>query len=104
MKKVTVKNKTEIKDLLNDGHILGIKDGQYSSFGGFQIWWYDRKLDVCHSCESHWVDRRKKVESYKPKKAAKVLWHNHNSLYLYTKHMSEEKRFQVLNDLVGKIQ
>ena len=92
MKEVEVKNKAQIRQLLYAGRIFGIKDDRYHSFGGFERWWYDKQLDICHSCKSHSPDGREithgadgkeRIESYSLVKAAKVLWRSRSSLFLY---------------------
>ena len=85
MKKILARSKEEIKLLLYTGHILGVKDDQYRAFGGFQRWLYNKELNECHSCESHWNDRKKKVRVYSLDKAAKLLWRRRNRLFMYTK-------------------
>ena len=95
MKRITVKNRRQIKELLYDGYILSIKDNQYRSFGGFQRWTYDRHRDICHHCESHWTDSKKTVEGCSLDKAAKILWHKRNSLFLYTKNIPEDKKSKI---------
>jgi hypothetical protein len=55
MKKISVEDRTQIKQLLYNGVVFGIKDDRYRSFGGFQLWWYDKQLDVCNRCESSWL-------------------------------------------------
>ena len=96
MKKIEVKNKTEIKELLYAGRILGIKDDLYTSFGGYQRWWYDKYADACYSCKSHGPDGKEithdaegkeKIDSYSLDKAAKILWRNHKLLFLYDEDM-----------------
>lgn len=101
MKKIEVKNKEQIKQLLYAGHILGIKDEQYHSFGGFQRWWYVKELDTCHSCKSHGpdgkekthgADGKEKIESCSLDKTAKILWHNHNTLFMYDEDTPNENQ------------
>ena len=91
MRKIKVDSKEHIKQLLYSSYVVGIKDDQFRSFGGFQRWWYDRALDVCHSCGSHWAEDEKEIESCSLKKAAKVLWHYRDSLFLYTKDLSKHE-------------
>lgn len=91
MKKIKVDNKTEIKKLLYTGYIIGLKGNQFSSFDGFQLWWYDKKLDVCNHCESHWINTRKKVAQCSLNKAASTLWHHRRSLFLRHKRLREDK-------------
>lgn len=94
MKKIQVKDKAHIKQLLNTDCILGIKGDQYKSFGGFQLWWYDKERGVCDRCDSHWSDPRKKLVHYNLDKAAAILWRHRNSLYMRTKHSSEDREFK----------
>ena len=92
MKKIDIEDKTQIKQLLYTGGVFGIKDDRYRSFGGFQLWWYDKQLDVCNCCESTWSDVRKRLQHFSLNKAAKVLWNNRQSLFLRSKHLPEDKR------------
>jgi hypothetical protein len=92
MKKISVEDKTQIKQLLYYGNVFGIKDDRYRSFGGFQLWWYDRQLDVCNCCESYWSDVRKRIQRCSLNKAAKILWHNRQSLFLRSKNLPEDRK------------
>ena len=75
------------------------KDDQYKGFCGFQLWWFDKHRGVCDCCESHWTDRRKKITHYSLDKAAKILWKHRDSLYVRKKHVSEDKRIQILEQM-----
>ena len=75
MKRITVTDKTHIKQLLYSDCVLGIRDGGCQAFGGFQLWWYDKQHDTCHHCRSRWTDLRKRVDQCSLDKAARVLWH-----------------------------
>jgi hypothetical protein len=99
MRKIKVEGKDKIKLLLYTDCVLGIKDTQYRAFGGFQLWWYDKKRGVCDCCESHWSDPRKKLVHYSLDKAAKILWRHRHSLYIRTKHLSEDKQLEILEHL-----
>ena len=99
MKKIKVEDKAQIKQLLYIDFVLGIKGEQYRAFGGFQLWWYDKQRGVCDCCESHWSDPRKKLIHYSLDKAAKILWRHRNSLYIRTKHLSEDKKLEILEHL-----
>ena len=99
MKKIDVKNKAQIKQLLYIGNVLGIKDDRYRSFGGFQLWWYNRQHDVCDCCESHWSDIRKRVHHFSLDRAAKILWQNRNSLFIRSKHLPEDKKLVTIGHL-----
>lgn len=92
MRKISVENKTHIKQLLYYGNVLGIKDDRYRSFGGFQLWWYDKHVDVCNCCESHWSDRRKRIHQCSLNRAAGILWHHRRSLYVRSKQLLNDKR------------
>ena len=46
MKKIDVEDKTQIKQLLYTGNVFGLRNDQFRSFGGFQLWWYDKQFDV----------------------------------------------------------
>jgi hypothetical protein len=94
MKKISVEDKTQIKQLLYYGSVFGIKDDRYRSFGGFQLWWYDKRRDVCNCCESHWTDGRKRIHQFSLDRAASVLWHNRRSLYVRSKHLPDDKRLK----------
>lgn len=92
MKRVAVNNRYDIKQLLYCDRVLGVKDDTYRSFGGFQLWWYDRQHDTCHCCESRWSDLRKRVEHWSLEKAARILWHKRNALFLRSKPFSEDHK------------
>jgi hypothetical protein len=96
MKKISVEDKTRIKQLLYYGNVFGIKDDRYRSFGGFQLWWYDKQLNVCNCCESHWSDGRKRIQHYSLDRAANILWHNRQSLYVRRKHLPDDKRLMAV--------
>ncbi len=99
MKKIEVKDKAHIKQLLYTESVLGIKDDRYRSFGGFQLWWYDKRRGVCDCCESRWSDPRKKLVHYSLDKAVKIIWHNRHRLFVRRKHASEDKKLQNLERL-----
>jgi hypothetical protein len=92
MRQIRVEDKFQIKQLLYSNCVLGIKGKQYRSFGGFQLWWYDKKRDICTCCQSHWLNARKKIERYSLDKAAKILWRKRSSLFLRCKQLSEDKK------------
>lgn len=99
MRKISVEDKTQIKQLLYTGSVFGIRDDQYRAFGGFQLWWYDKKLDVCSCCGSQWIDFRKRIRHCSLNKAAKILWHKRHSLFLRGKHLPEDKRLMTIGQL-----
>jgi len=99
MKKISVEDKTQIKQLLYYGKVFGIKDDRYRAFGGFQLWWYDKKLNVCSCCESHWVDGRKRIQHYSLDRAGSILWHNRRLLYVRRKPLPDEKELKAVGHL-----
>ena len=94
MKKISVEDKTQIKQLLYYGYVFGIRDDRYKSFGGFQLWWYDKQLDVCSRCESHWSDGQKRIHQCSLNAAANILWHSRRSLYVRSKQLPDDKRLK----------
>ena len=96
MKKVSVEDKTQIKQLLYNGNVFGLRGDQFRAFGGFQLWWYDRQLDVCNRCESHWADTVRKVQKCSLNRAASILWHNRRALFLRHRQLQEDKRLMVV--------
>ena len=99
MKRIDVKNREHIKQLLYAGSVLGIKNDEFSSFGGFQLWWYDKQRASCNCCQSHWSDRRKKLVHYSLDKAAKILWHRRRSLYVRRQHAPEDQTLEIIEHL-----
>ncbi|UCD49832.1 MAG: hypothetical protein JSW27_20170 [Phycisphaerales bacterium] len=96
MKRITVNNKTDIKQLLYSDCVLGIPDDACQSFGGFQLWWYDKQHDRCHCCQSRWADLRRRVEQCSLDKAARVLWHKRRALFLRGRRFSEDRKLTTL--------
>jgi hypothetical protein len=99
MKPIEVRDKAHIKQLLYGEHVLGVKGDEYRSFGGFQLWWYDKHRGVCDCCASGWSDARKRVTHYSLEKAAKILWHYRRVLYMRTKHADEDRGIQMMEHL-----
>lgn len=95
MKKIDIEDKFKIKQLLYAGVVLGIKNDQYRSFGGFQLWWYNKQLDVCSCCGSHWSDYRKRIGYYSLNAAAKILWRHRHELFVRKKHLPEDHKLRV---------
>ena len=102
MKKIDIKDKFKIKQLLYTGAVLGIRNDRYRSFGGFQLWWYDRPHDVCHCCESQWTDFRKRIRDYSLNTAAKILWRHRNCLFLRRKHLPEDHKLTTIGHYDGR--
>ncbi|MEA3225576.1 MAG: hypothetical protein U9Q07_06460 [Planctomycetota bacterium] len=92
MREISVEDKTQIKQLLYDGNVFGIKGDRFRAFGGFQLWWYDKHLDVCSYSESYWSDGIKNIHHCSLNRAVRILWHNRKSLFLRHKHLDEDKR------------
>ena len=99
MKKIEVRDKTHVKELLYDEFILGIKGDKYCAFGGFQLWWYDKHRGVCDCCEATWSDPRKRVTHHNLDKAAKTLWRHRHELYVRTQHVDEDHKIQSIEHL-----
>ncbi len=99
MRQIEVENKFEIKHLLYCDCVLGIRDNRYCSFGGFQLWWYDKQRDICRCCHSRWSSIRKRIERYSLDKTAKILWRKRNSLFLRHRCLSQAKKLLALGHL-----
>ncbi len=99
MRQIEVDNKFQIKQLLYSDCVLGIRDNKYRSFGGFQLWWYDKQRDICSCCQSHWSSVRKRIERHSLDKAAKILWRERNSLFLRGRRLSEDRKLLTLGHL-----
>ena len=99
MQRVTISDKRDIKQLLYGDCVLGVQDGTCQSFGGYQLWWYDRRRGMCQTCRSRWSDLRKTIERCSLDQAAKVLWHNRRSLFLRSRHFSEDRKLKRLAQL-----
>lgn len=99
MKPITVNDKSDIKQLLYGQHVLGIRDNSCHSFGGFELWWYDREHDVCRCCRSRWSDFRKQIEEHSLDHAATLLWHHRRTLFLRHKVLSQDRKLQSLTQL-----
>jgi len=99
MKPIEVRDKAQIKQLLYAEHVLGVKGDQYRSFGGFQLWWYDRHLGLCDCCQSCWSDSSKRVTHYSLDKAAKILWRHRDALYMRTRHADADRGIQLMEHL-----
>ena len=98
MKKIDIEDIFKIKQLLYAGAVLGIKNDQYRSFGGFQLWWYNKRLDVCSCCESHWSDANKRVKHCSLNTAAKTLWHHRHELFIRRKHLTEDHKLTTIGN------
>ncbi len=99
MRQIEVDNKFQIKQLLYCDCVLGIRDNRYCSFGGFQLWWYDKQRDICRCCHSRWSSIRKRIERYSLDKAAKILWRKRNTLFLRRRRLSQDQKLLALGHL-----
>ena len=99
MKKISVEDKIQIKRLLYTGSVFGLRGDEFRAFGGFQLWWYDKQLDLCNRCESHWADIRKKVRQCSLDRATSILWHNRRSLFLRHRQLHEDRKLMAVGHL-----
>ena len=99
MKQIDIDDKNRIKQLLYSDYVFGIKDSCCRSFGGFQLWWYDKRKDICNCCQSSWVDLRRRVKQHSLDNAAKILWRNRHSLFLRSRHLSQDRELRVLGSV-----
>jgi hypothetical protein len=96
MKKIDVQDKSQIKQLLYSNCVLAIKNDQCRSFGGFQLWWYDKRRDVCNCCESYWSDLRKRLAQYSLNQAARILWRKRACLFVRGKRLAEDRKLETV--------
>jgi hypothetical protein len=99
MKRINVSDRIQIKQLLYSDGVLGVKDDACSAFDGFELWWYDKKHDVCRCCRSRWSDLRRQMERYSLDHAASILWHSRDALFLRDRHLSEDRKLLRLTEL-----
>ena len=92
MKKINIEDRTQIKQLLYSGNVFAVKDDQFRSFGGFQLWWYDKPHDICNYCGSHWSDLRRRIRRCSLNRAARILWRRRRSLFLRNRHLHHDRR------------
>ena len=92
MRKIDVRHRDQIKQLLYSDCVLGIKDSRYPCFNGFQLWWYDRRHNVCTRCQSEWTTLRRRLERYTLDDAAKALWRKRKLLFVRGRHLSEDRK------------
>jgi hypothetical protein len=99
MKRITVNDRRQIKQLLYGEGVLGVKDDTCPAFDGFELWWYDKLHDICRCCRSRWSDLRRQVEGHSLDDAAAILWRNRKALFLRDHHLSEDRKLLQLNHL-----
>ena len=91
MKRITVNDRWQIKRLLYCDSVLGVKDENCQAFGGFQLWWYDRQHDVCHSCQSRWADLKRQISQCSLDQAAEILWRRRDTLFARSRRLSHDR-------------
>ena len=79
MKRITVNDRWQIKQLLYSNNVLGVRDDNCQAFGGFQLWWYDKQHGTCHCCQSSWVDLRRQITECSLDQAADALWRHRDA-------------------------
>ncbi len=99
MKRITVSDRWQIKQLLYSEGVLGVKDEACPAFDGFALWWYDKKHDICRCCRSRWSDLKKQIEGHTLDHAAAILWHNRQELYLRDRRLSEDRKLLRMTEL-----
>ena len=99
MKPITVSDKCDIKQLLYTGNVLAVRDDSCQAFGGFELWWYDRRHDVCRHCRSSWANLRRRIDAYSLDRAAGRLWHRRNELFVRHKQLSQDANLARMTQL-----
>jgi len=99
MKRITVNDRRQIKQLLYGEGVLGVKDDTCPAFDGFALWWYDKQRDVCRCCRSRWSDLKKQIEGHSLDHAAAILWQSRHALFLRGRQLSDDHKLQHLNQL-----
>ncbi len=89
MRKISIVNKTQIKQILQARGVLGVANGKYQGSRVFQFWWHNMEDGVCNCCESHLSDPERKMKHVNLNEALKTLWRNRSSLYLCGKYRSD---------------
>lgn len=101
MRRIDVKDRLQIKQLLYCDCVLGVKDSQYQSFDGFQLWWYDKQHGVCRTCKAQWSITRQFLERCSLDKAAEVLWRKRRSLFIRARRVSQDRQLTTMNRFWG---
>ncbi|MBP7051139.1 MAG: hypothetical protein KBE65_09000 [Phycisphaerae bacterium] len=99
MKRIIVNHRVQIKQLLYCDRVLAVRDDACPAFGGFELWWYDKKHDICRRCRSHWSDRRRRIDAHTLDRAAAILWQSRDALYLRDRRLSDDHKLMQLNYL-----
>jgi hypothetical protein len=79
--------------------VLGVRNDTCPAFDGFELWWYDRRHDICRCCRSRWSDLRRQIEGHSLDHAATILWHRRDALFLRDKRLSEDRKLLRLSQL-----
>jgi len=96
MRHIEVDNKCQIKQLLYADCVLGVRDHKFNSFGGFQLWWYDKQRDICSCCQSCWSNVGKRIRRLSLDSAAKILWRKRNCLFVRGRRLSDDRKLRTL--------
>lgn len=90
MRKISIINKTQIKQILQARGVLGVANGKYQEFRVLKLWWHNMEDGVCNCCESHLSDQGREMKHINLNEALKTLWRNRNSLYICGKYRSDD--------------
>ncbi len=99
MKRITVSDKWQIKQLLYSDNVLGVQDDNCQAFGGFQLWWYDKRHNACHCCQSRWSDLRRQISEHSLDQAADELWHHRDMLFVRSRRLSQDRQVLLMTQL-----
>jgi hypothetical protein len=99
MKRITVNDRQQIKQLLYGEGVLGVKNTTCPTFDGFELWWYDKQHDICRCCRSRWSDLKRQIEGHSLDHAAAILWQRRNALFLRDRQLSNDPKLLRLNHL-----
>ncbi|HNS22755.1 MAG TPA: hypothetical protein PKH24_19800 [Sedimentisphaerales bacterium] len=99
MKRIVVNHRVQIKQLLYCDRVLAVRDDACPAFGGFALWWYDKKHGVCRCCRSHWADQKKQIEAHTLDEAAAILWRERDALFLRDRRLSDDHKLMQINHL-----
>ena len=99
MKRIIVNHRVQIKQLLYCDRVLAVRDDACPAFGGFALWWYDKKHGVCRCCRSHWSDQKKQIEAHTLDETAAILWRDRDALFLRDRPLSDDHKLMQINHL-----
>ena len=91
MRRISIADKTQIKQILRARGVLGIVNGRQTASGGLQLWWHNVKDGVCNCCESRRAEPPGQIECKSLSEAANTLWRNRSCLYLCGKYKADDK-------------